>query len=76
MLKPLGPFYPGAHHTSAGKQFSLGFEGANIVQDVFGATHGGFDASVAELTRPLRDRPRHRAPAWGRYRRAPGKNLQ
>jgi uncharacterized protein len=53
MLKPLGPFYPGAYHTGAGKQFSLGFESANIVQDVFGATHGDFDASVAELTRQL-----------------------
>jgi uncharacterized protein len=53
MLKPLGPFYPGAYHTGAGKQFSLGFEGANIVQQVFGATHGDFDASVAELTKQL-----------------------
>jgi uncharacterized protein (UPF0210 family) len=53
MLKPLGPFYPGAYHTGAGKQFSLGFEGANIVQDVFGATHGDFGAAVAELTRQL-----------------------
>lgn len=53
MVKPLGPFYPTAYHTGAGKQFSLGFEGANIVQGVFGATHGDFDASVAELTRQL-----------------------
>jgi len=53
MLKPLGPFFPGAYHTGAGKQFSLGFEGANIVQHVFRATHGDFDASVAELTRQL-----------------------
>ena len=53
MLKPLGPFYPGAWHNGAGKQFSLGFEGANVVQQVFGATHGDFDASVAELTRQL-----------------------
>jgi uncharacterized protein (UPF0210 family) len=53
MLKPLGPFYPGAYHTGAGKQFSLGFEGANVVQEVFGRTHGDFDASVAELTRQL-----------------------
>ena len=36
MVKPLGPFYPGAYHTGAGKKFSLGFEGANIVQAVFG----------------------------------------
>lgn len=53
MLKPLGPFYPGAYHTGAGKQFSLGFEGASVVQQVFAATHGDFDASVAELTRQL-----------------------
>jgi uncharacterized protein (UPF0210 family) len=53
MLKPLGPFYPTAYHTGAGKQFSLGFEAANIVQQVFGMTHGNFDASVAELTRQL-----------------------
>jgi uncharacterized protein len=53
MLKPLGPFYPGAWHTGAGKQFSLGFESASVVQEVFGATHGDFDASVAELTRQL-----------------------
>ena len=53
MLKPLGPFYPGAYHTGAGKQFSIGFQGTNIVQDVFGKTHGDFDASVAELTKQL-----------------------
>jgi uncharacterized protein (UPF0210 family) len=53
MLKPYGPFYPGAYHTGAGKQFSLGFEGANVVQTVFASTHGDFDASVSELTRQL-----------------------
>src|SRR5688572_29035886 len=53
MLKPFGPFYPGAWHNGAGKQFSLGFESANVVQQVFGATQGNFDASVAELTRQL-----------------------
>jgi uncharacterized protein len=53
MLKPLAPFYPGAYHTGAGRQFSVGFEGATIVQEVFAATHGDFDASVAELTRQL-----------------------
>jgi len=53
MLNPLGPFYPSAYHTGAGGEFSLGFEAANVVQDVFGATHGDFDASVAELTRQL-----------------------
>jgi uncharacterized protein len=53
MLKPLGPFYPGAYHTGSGKQFSLGFEGASVVQQVFATTHGDFDKSVSELTRQL-----------------------
>lgn len=53
MLQPLGPFYPGAYHTGGGRQFALGFEGANVVQSVFAQTHGDFDASVAELTRQL-----------------------
>jgi uncharacterized protein (UPF0210 family) len=53
MLKPYGPFYPGTYHTGAGKQFSIGFEGANVVQEVFARTHGDFDASVAELTKQL-----------------------
>lgn len=53
MLQPYGPFYPGAYHTGAGKQFSIGFEGANVVQEVFARTHGDFAGSVAELTRQL-----------------------
>lgn len=53
MLKPYGPFYPGTYHTGAGKQFSIGFEGANVVQEVFARTHGDFAGSVAELTRQL-----------------------
>jgi uncharacterized protein (UPF0210 family) len=53
MLKPYGPFYPGAYHTGVGKQFSIGLEGAKVVQQVFARTHGDFDASVAELTKQL-----------------------
>jgi len=53
MLKPYGPFYPGTWHSGAGKQFSLGFEGANIVQEVFAHTRGDFAASVGELTKQL-----------------------
>jgi uncharacterized protein len=53
MLKPYGPFYPGTYHTGAGKQFSIGFEGANVVQEVFARTHGDFDGSIAELTKQL-----------------------
>jgi uncharacterized protein (UPF0210 family) len=53
MLKPLGPFYPGAYHTGSGRQFSIGFESANVVQAVFARTHANFDESVAALTREL-----------------------
>jgi uncharacterized protein (UPF0210 family) len=53
MLKPYGPFYPGAYHTGPGRQFSIGFESANVVQEVFAHTRGDFAGSVAELTRQL-----------------------
>jgi len=53
MVKPYGPFYPGTYHTGAGRQFSIGFEGANVVQEVFARTRGDFSGSVAELTRQL-----------------------
>jgi uncharacterized protein (UPF0210 family) len=53
MLKPYGPFYPGTWHDGAGKQLSIGFEGANVVQQVFARTHGDFTRSVAELTQQL-----------------------
>jgi uncharacterized protein (UPF0210 family) len=53
MLKPYGPFYPGAYHTGAGRQFSIGFEAANVVQEVFAHARADFDGSVAELTGQL-----------------------
>jgi uncharacterized protein (UPF0210 family) len=53
MVKPYGPFYPGAYHTGAGTQLSIGFESANVVKEVFARTHGNFDGSVAELTKQL-----------------------
>jgi uncharacterized protein (UPF0210 family) len=53
MLRPYGPFYPGAYHTGAGKQFSVGFEGANVVGEVFARTHGDFNSSVSDLTKQL-----------------------
>jgi uncharacterized protein len=53
MLKPYGPFYPGAYHTGAGKQLSIGLQSANVVMDVFAQTHGDFGRSVRELTRQL-----------------------
>jgi uncharacterized protein len=53
MLKPYGPFYPGAYHTGAGRRFSIGFEGANVVQEVFARTRGDFSQSVEQLTQQL-----------------------
>jgi hypothetical protein len=53
MLKPLGPFFPGSYHTGAGKQFAVGFEGANIVRDVFEKDKGNAEAAVADLTTTL-----------------------
>jgi uncharacterized protein (UPF0210 family) len=53
MLGPYGPFYPGAWHPGTGERLAIGFEGANVVQEVFARTHGDFDAAVAELTRQL-----------------------
>jgi uncharacterized protein (UPF0210 family) len=53
MLKPLGPFYPGSYHTGAGQQFAIGFEGANVVRDVFVKDKGNADAATSDLTAAL-----------------------
>jgi uncharacterized protein (UPF0210 family) len=53
MLKPYGPFFPGAYHTGEGKRLSIGLQGANVVQEVFAHTHGDYEASLTELTRQL-----------------------
>jgi uncharacterized protein len=53
MLKPYAPFFPGAYHTGEGKRLSIGFQGANVVQEVFAHTHGDYQASLSELTRQL-----------------------
>ena len=53
MLAPYAPFYPGSYHTGAGKQFSIGFEGANVVKEVFAQTHGNMAAATEAMTREL-----------------------
>jgi uncharacterized protein (UPF0210 family) len=53
MLKPLSPFFPGSYHTGAGKQFAIGFEGANVVSDVFAKDKGNANAATADLTTAL-----------------------
>jgi uncharacterized protein (UPF0210 family) len=40
MLKPYGPFYPGAWHPGGGpRSFAIGLEAANVVMDVFSREH-------------------------------------
>ena len=53
MLKPLSPFFPGSYHTGAGKQFAIGFEGANVVREVFVGDKGNADAALHDLTAAL-----------------------
>ena len=53
MLRPYAPFYPGAYHTGAGRQLSIGFEGASVVQEVFSRVQRDFVGARAELTKEL-----------------------
>jgi uncharacterized protein len=53
MVKPLSPFFPGSYHTGTGKQFAIGFEGANVVLDVFTKDKGNVEAAVTDLTAAL-----------------------
>jgi uncharacterized protein (UPF0210 family) len=53
MLKPLAPFFPGSYHIGAGKQFAIGFEGANVVENVFARDKGNVEVAIADLTAAL-----------------------
>jgi uncharacterized protein (UPF0210 family) len=53
MLKPYSPFFPGSYFTEQGQQFAVGFEGANVVRDVFAKDKGKYDAALADLTAAL-----------------------
>jgi uncharacterized protein (UPF0210 family) len=53
MLKPYGPFYPGAWHPGGGpRSFAIGLEAANVVMDVFAREHDPRTAGKA-LTEAL-----------------------
>ena len=47
MLAPYAPFFPGSYHTGSGHDFSVGLEGASVVQRVFAS------ASMADATQKL-----------------------
>jgi hypothetical protein len=53
MLKPLSPFFPGSYHTGPGRQFAIGFEGANVVAEVFTKDKGDADLATDDLTAAL-----------------------
>jgi uncharacterized protein (UPF0210 family) len=58
MVKPYGPFYPGAYHVGAGHAFAVGLEGANVVEDVFARYHEPREAEKqlsAALAKHMRD---------------------
>ncbi len=48
MLKPYGPFYPGAWHSGGGERhFAIGLESANVVMEVFATEHDPRTAAEA-----------------------------
>jgi len=56
MLKPYGPFFPGAWHPGGGRTFSVGLESANLVTDVLGRERDPARAEkalAAALAEPL-----------------------
>jgi uncharacterized protein (UPF0210 family) len=58
MLKPYGPFYPGAYHTAGGRNFSVGLEGAGVVAAVFAKDQNPRTAEkalAAALAKPLKE---------------------
>ena len=53
MLRPFSPFFPGSYHTGSGGQFAVGFEGADVVREVFVRDKGNADSALTDLTAAL-----------------------
>ncbi|MBI1738483.1 MAG: DUF711 family protein, partial [Acidobacteria bacterium] len=53
MLAPYAPFYPGAYHTGAGKQFAVALEAANVADEAFTGTRGDARTATERLTKAL-----------------------
>jgi len=53
MLEPYAPFFPGSYHTGAGRRFSIGAEGANVVDEVFSETAGNAPLAAERLARAI-----------------------
>lgn len=50
MLQPCGPFFPGSYHVGPGRQFAIGTEGANVVDEVFSQTSGNAPLAIERLS--------------------------
>jgi uncharacterized protein (UPF0210 family) len=50
MLPPLAPFFPGSWHDGPGHQFSIGLEGAGLVDQAFSAANGDPKMARQRLT--------------------------
>ncbi len=54
MVAPYTPFYPAAFHAGTGRRFSIGLEGANVVEEAFRASKGDAAAASRALKKSLR----------------------
>jgi uncharacterized protein (UPF0210 family) len=53
MMPEYAPFYPASYHTGVGRTFSVGLEGANLVDQAFAGTAGDPAAASARLKEAL-----------------------
>lgn len=53
MLAPYAPFYPGSYHLGPGRRFSIGTEGANVVEEAFAGVPDNAPAALTVLSRAL-----------------------
>ena len=58
MLAPFAPFFPGSWHDSPGHQFSIGLEGAGLVDQAFSAANHDPNLALQELTALLTEHGR------------------
>jgi uncharacterized protein len=50
MLAPYAPFFPGSYHTGDGHRFAVGWEAANVVEEVFASAPNDAPLATERLT--------------------------
>jgi uncharacterized protein (UPF0210 family) len=58
MLAPYAPFYPGSWHDGPGKKFSIGLEGAGLVEQAFAQANRDPKAAVQKITERITEHGR------------------